>query len=138
MSPRQWLVSLLIVALCGLKLAEAAFRIDSWPLSNIPMFSQYVPVGVTPRRIVLRARTTGDRFEVTPGDFGLTVDELNRRFDGPLTRAITACGDLGNIYNTAHPRDRLTALEGRAVAIPRPGRANPGDVPFPCFLAAQR
>jgi hypothetical protein len=133
---RHWLVSVLILALFGLKLAEGAFQIESWPLSNVPMFATYVPMAVTPRRILLRGRTDGGWFDVLPSQVGLTDDEFIRRFEGNLSRVPLVCAELGNIYNASRPTGALRALEAHVVAVPRPGvPMTYGDVVVACPLA---
>jgi len=135
MPPRRWLVSFLIVALFGLKLAEGTFQIESWPLSNVPMFSTYMPKEVVPRRIVLRGRTDGEWFDVLPSQVGLTDDEFNRRFEGNLSRVPLVCAELGRIYAASRPGALLRALEAHVVAIPRPGVPIAlGDLDVPCPL----
>jgi hypothetical protein len=136
MSLRHWLVSFLIVALFGLKLAEGAFQIESWPLSNVPMFATYMPKAITPRRVVLRGRTDGDWFDVPPSRVGLTDDEFIRRFEGKLSDVPFACAELGRIYNDSRPGRALRALEAHVVAVPRPGVPTPlGDLVIACPLA---
>ena len=45
------------------------------------MFATYVPMGITPRRIVMRGQTEGAWFDLLPSQVGLTDDEFNRRFE---------------------------------------------------------
>lgn len=121
MPPRQWLVSALIVAMIGLKLVEGALRIESWPLSNVPMFASYVARDTTPRRVILRGRTDGEWFDLPPAQLGLTDDEFTRRFAGTLSRVPLVCAELGKVYDASRSRGKLHALEARVVTIPRPG-----------------
>jgi hypothetical protein len=134
----HWLVSFVIVALFSLKLAEGAFQIESWPLGNVPMFATYVPMRITPRRVVLRGRTDGDWFDIPPSQVGLTDDEFSRRrFEGTLSRVPLVCAELGGIYNASRPTGALRALEAHVATVPRPGVPSPLGVVVACPLGPQ-
>lgn len=134
----EWLVSLLIVGVVALKVAEGAYRLEAWPLSSVPMFAKRIPPERVPWRIVMMgSRGGGPPFALTAADFRLTPDELGRRLGRPIETLAERCGQLGALYN-ADPRFAsrpLTALLVRATKVPRPGvPMEPVDVVLPCPL----
>ncbi len=139
MSWREWLVSALIVAVVAVKVSEGVYRLESWPLSSVPMFSRHIPPELTPWRVTLvGARRDGVPFVLTPGDFRLSPDELGRRLGRPIETLPERCAQLGRLYNT-DPRfaaNPLTTLSVRATKVPRPGVPMvPVDATRPCPLA---
>jgi hypothetical protein len=134
---REWLVSLLIVGVVALKIAEGAYRLEAWPLSSVPMFSKRIPPERVPWRIVLLGTRGGEQVELTAADFRLSTDELGRRLGRPIETLPQRCAQLGALYN-ADPRfaaTPLTALSVRATKVPRPGVPMiPVDVVLPCPL----
>lgn len=134
---REWLVSLLVVAVIALKVAEGAYRLEAWPLSSVPMFSKRIPPERVPWRIVLLGSRDGEQFELGAADFRLSPDELGRRLGRPIETLPQRCAQLGRLYN-ADPRFRakpLTSLSVRATKVARPGVPMiPVDVVMPCPL----
>ena len=134
---REWLVSLLIVGVVALKIAEGAYRLEAWPLSSVPMFSKRIPPERVPWRIVLLGTRGGAQIELTAADFRLSPDELGRRLGRPIETLPQRCAQLGVLYN-ADPRfsaTPLTALSVRATKVARPGVPMiPVDVVLPCPL----
>jgi hypothetical protein len=53
MHRQDWLVSILVVAVVALKIAEGVYRLEAWPLSSVKMFSRRIPPEWVPCRIVL-------------------------------------------------------------------------------------
>jgi len=126
--PGQKLVSALIVAMLALKTAEGWFRLERWPLTNVPMFSVRVPPERLLWRVTLSATTGGSWFELGPLHLGLNKDDFGRRVPAePLVLLPGRCGELGRIYNQAHPGKQLTALQARVTKVLRPGL--PDQVP---------
>jgi hypothetical protein len=126
-------VSLLVVTFVALKVAEGALAIDSWPLSNVPMFSSRAPRELAPIRITLVGRRADRTFPVAAVDVGLTDDELAARLrGGPVESIPGRCGAILATYNATHgPPLRLDRLEARLERIPRPGV---GGTPFEAML----
>jgi hypothetical protein len=138
MNWREWLISALIVTVVAVQIAEGVYRLESWPLSSVPMFSRRIPPERVPWRIVLLGtRRDGVPFVLTPADFRLTPDELGRRLGRPIETLPERCAQLGRLYN-ADPRfaaNPLTALSVRATKLPRPGVPMiPVDATMPCPL----
>ena len=126
MRPREWALSAFFLAVIGLQVAEAVWRLDAWPLSTVSMFSRRI-APTTPVRHVRLVGTLarGDTTELGPLHFGLTPDQLGRRLPpdaGPLG---IACGALGRSYNErqAFPGLRLTRLWAEVELVQRPGMA---------------
>ena len=133
----EWLVSGLIVGLLVLHVAIGAFEIESWPLSNIPMFAVRQPPEVTPFRMTLIGRRGEEEIRLGPGAFGLTNTEFGRQLRGRgLTGLKEGCRRLADVYNRGRaPALRLEALEVRITSSPRPGVPSERyDVVLPCPL----
>jgi hypothetical protein len=130
------MLSGLFVAVIALKLAEAAFRLESWPLTDVHMFSARVPPWVTPFDVALLATRGGPWFPLTSFDLGIDPDGLRRRLPPDLKVLPAACGELGRLYNTQHPGAALTGLRARVLRVPRPGvPSEPFDQTVECPLA---
>jgi hypothetical protein len=130
----EWLVSLLIVAVVALKVAEGAYRLEAWPLSSVPMFSKRIPPERVSWRITLIGTRGGQEIELTAADFRLTPDEFGRRLGRPIETLPERCAQLGALYN-ASAATPLTTLSVRAMKVPRPGVPMiPVDVTRPCPL----
>src|SRR5262245_56535914 len=98
MTPRQWLLSALFLAFFGLKGAEAWFVLDNWPLSDGSMFQARRPPDELPRRASIYGAMRTDWHALSPGDFGLSEDELVRRLrDGEDLEE--TCGELARVLN---------------------------------------
>jgi hypothetical protein len=123
MRPREWLLSLLFVAVIAVKAAEAIFGLETWPLSNVPMFAGYVPRMVTPLRVTLVGTRDGTSwFALSAYDLLLSQDEYERRLPTDARALAAGCGELGRLYNAGRPPSaRLVGLYGRIDRVPRPG-----------------
>jgi hypothetical protein len=132
----EWLVSALIVAFIGLKVAEGALRIESWPLSHVPMFAVRMGPDRAPVRISVVGRRGGAEVPLDAGDFGLTYDELRRRLRLGDDTIIDRCRRLGGAYNErVAPALRLEAIDVHFIRFPRPGMAaGPRSLVVPCPL----
>jgi len=139
-TPRQWLLSALFAALIVLKVAEAALRLESWPLTDVRMFSARVPPRVTPYDVTLHATRGGPWFELTAFDFGIGPEELRRRLPADIAVLPAVCGDLGRLYNASHPgAGTLTGLRARVTRLQRPGvPSEPFDETVECPLTPPR
>ena len=122
---RQWILSAFFVGFISLKLTEGLARLESWPLTHVPMFSGYIARNVVPHRIRLQGSRGGPWFELEPWDFNLTRDELVRRLYFDLDNLSSNCGELGRAFNASRrlPRQRLSALRAHFEPFPRPGVA---------------
>ena len=136
MTPREWLLSAFFVAVIGLKAAEGVFRLESWPLSDVRMFSRRVPAEVTLYEVSLSATRGGPWFPLRGGDFGLNDEELRRRLPPSLVALPNVCGGLAREYNQRHPpSERLTGMRARVRRIPRPGvPSEPFDNSVACAM----
>lgn len=135
MTRREWALSVFFVAVITLKVAEAALRLEWWPLSDVRMFSHRVPPTATVWRVTLHGARGGAWMPLGPGDFRLSEDEFLRRLPPVPSVLPERCAELGRLYN-ADPRfaDRpLDALEVRLTKVPRPGTAAaPFVITIPC------
>ncbi len=131
------MLSAFFVAVIALKVAEAALRLESWPLTDVRMFSARVPPWVTPFDVTLLATRGGPWFPLTAFDLGLGPDGLRRRLPPDLKVLPAACGELGRLYNTQHPgAGALAGLRARVRRVPRPGvPSEPFDQTVECPLA---
>ena len=130
-------MSAFFLAFIVLKLAEGFLRLESWPLTHIPMFSGYIPANVIPHRVILEGKRGGRWFEVDPSYFNLTRDEFVRLLYFDLANLASNCGELGRLSNARQrlPNHRLTALRAHIAPIPRPGRVRaPAAQTVPCPL----
>jgi hypothetical protein len=138
MRPGEWLLSLLIVAVIAVKAAEGIFGLETWPLSNVPMFASYVPRMVTPLRVTLMGTRDGTSwFALSAYDFLLSQDEYERRLPSDARSLAAGCGELGRLYNAARPPSaRLIGLYGRIDRVPRPGvPIEPASTVVTCLLS---
>ena len=142
MRAREWGLSALFVAVLALPIAEAVMRIEAWPLTAVAMFSQRIPPSVPVRWVTLvGTMADGTVREMTAPDFGLTVNELDRRLPPDVRWLGKRCGELGQAYN-ARPRPperRLTAMRADVTVVARPG-APPPAIPrwgVDCLLGAK-
>jgi hypothetical protein len=137
-SRREWLLSLCFVAFILLKVAEAALRLENWPLSDVRMFSHRVPPSVTPFQVTLQGSRGGAWFPLSAADFGLNEDGLMRRLPPDIALLPQRCGALGRDYNARQPpAAQLRGLEARVRRVQRPGvPSRPLDVTVPCLLGA--
>ena len=128
MRPREWALSALFVAMLALPVAEAVMRIERWPLTTVAMFSHRIPPSVPVRYVTLVGRTAdGVEREMTAPDFGLTLNELDRRLPPDIRWLGKSCGELGRAYNAQPPPParRLTALRADVAVVARPGAPPP-------------
>ena len=109
MAWREWLVSVLVVGVVALKIAEGAYRLEAWPLSSVPMFSRRIPAERVPGRIELLGIRAGRPVVLSAAEFRLTPDELGRRLGRPIETLPERCAQLGRLYN-ADPRFAATPL----------------------------
>jgi hypothetical protein len=65
MTVREWVASACFLAFIVLKLTELLVPLESWPLSNIAMFSERRPAHVLPQRIHIYGRRGGQWVELT-------------------------------------------------------------------------
>jgi len=135
---REWLLSVFFVAVIGLKVAEGVFRLESWPLSDVRMFSRRVPPEVVLHQVTLSGTRGGPWFALVGADFGLGDEELRRRLPPSLLSLPNVCGSLGAEYNARHPpAQRLTGMRARVQRIPRPGvTSEPFDQTVDCRIPA--
>jgi hypothetical protein len=135
-SRREWLLSAGFLAFILLKVAEAALRLENWPLSDVRMFSRRVPPSVTPFQVTLQGTRGEAWFPLVAADFGLNDDGLMRRLPADIATLPQRCGALGRDYNARHPGDaQLRAMQARVRRVPRPGvPSTPVDVTVPCIL----
>jgi hypothetical protein len=135
------MLSAFFVAFIVLKVAEGTLRLESWPLTHIPMFSGYIPANVIPHRVVLEGKRGGFWYDLDPSYFNLTRDEFVRLLYFDLANLASNCGELGRLSNAQQlPGHRLTALRARVEPIPRPGRIRPPAaqaIPCPLGPAAE-
>jgi hypothetical protein len=142
MSPRERALSALFVAVLVLPVAEAGLRLEAWPLTAVPMFSQRIPPDVPVRHVTLvGTMANGATRELGPRHFGLTPDELARRLPPDVRWLGRECGGLGRAYNARQPvpARRLTVLRAHVDVKARPG-APPPAVPHwtvDCALGAR-
>lgn len=136
LTPREWLLSAFFVAVIGLKAAEGVFRLESWPLSDVRMFSHRVPSHVVLHEVTLSATRGGAWFGMAGAAFGLNDDELRRRLPHDLAALPAICGNLGREYNQRRiPSERVTRMQARVRRIPRPGvPSEPLDQRVECLL----
>lgn len=109
MTARQWMLSALFASLIALKVAEAAFALASWPISNVSMFSGVRPRQFVPFRPRLEVRRDGRTFELRHTDFLLSRDEF--------------AGRLVSLPGIERRCGRLVALLDRAPSAPRASAA---------------
>jgi hypothetical protein len=128
MRRREWALSAFFVAVIGLQIAEAVWRLDAWPLSTVSMFSRRI-APTTPVRHVTLVGTfaRGDTAELSAMHFGLTPDQFGRRLPADVRFLGIECGALGRSYNERQrfPGLRLTALRADVVVLQRPGMPPP-------------
>ena len=137
MSRQQRILSAFFVGFFALKLAEGFLRLESWPLTHIPMFSGYIPANVIPHRVRLEGTRGGPWFDLDPSYFNLTRDELGRRLYFDLGNLSANCGELGRLANASQPlpAQRLRALRANIEPIPRPTLTRaPAPKTVPCPL----
>jgi hypothetical protein len=121
MTARQWFLSACFLGFVALKLAEALVPLDSWPWSNIPMFSRRMPPELSPQRLHVFGRRGTRWVELTSRDLSLTDDELSRRLrNSPSPRV--ACGQIVAANN---PRLGVNAAMLMVERVPRPGSGAP-------------
>jgi len=124
-SPREWSLSVFFAAFIALKIAEAGLGLESWPVSNVSMFSGLHPVELVPLRSRLVVTRGSGWFDLGGADLRLSEDEFVGRLrpdDGLGDR----CGRLVDSYNraVAEPWKRLAAGTAVIEPIPRPGIAS--------------
>ena len=129
MTAREWAASACFLAFIALKLVEILVPLESWPFSNVAMFSQRRPANVVPQRIHLYGRRGDKWVELTSRDLSLTDDELDKRLrSSPDVRV--ACGQIIAANN---PRLGVNAAMLMIEDVPRPGTdARPGWHSAPC------
>lgn len=129
MTVREWIASACFVAFIALKLAELLVPLESWPFSNVAMFSQRRPAHVLPQRIHLYGRRGNRWVELTSRDLSLTDDELDKRLRSSSDPRV-ACGQIIAANN---PRLGVSAAMLMIEDVPRPGTdAPPGWRSAPC------
>jgi hypothetical protein len=121
MTPKQWFLSACFLGFVTLKLAEALVPIDSWPWSNVAMFSQRRPADVLPQRLHVYGRRGAEWVELTSRELSLTDDELARRLRNSANPRV-ACGQIVAANN---PRLGVDAAMLMIEDIPRPGSGAP-------------
>ena len=138
MSLGRMAASAVIVAVLATKVVEIAWGINSWPVSNVPMFSGKAPPGFRPTRARLIAQVGGTTREVTGQDLGLDEVVLRSRLTNARDK-VALCGALGRTFVELHPSpaQRLTALEVRIEYLPRPGLPPLPPRSIPCPLGEQ-
>jgi hypothetical protein len=123
MSARQQGLSAFFVVFLAFKIAEAALRLDSWPASNVSMFSGYRPPQFVPLHSRLEATRNGARVALSHVDFALSQDEFLGRLyaDGGVA---ARCGKLIAAYNRTvkEPAGRLENASVVVEPVARPGR----------------
>jgi|RhiMetdeSRZDD1v2_1073273.scaffolds.fasta_scaffold300655_2 hypothetical protein len=131
MTVREWVASAGFVAFMALKLTEILVPLESWPFSNVAMFSERRPAHVLPQRIHIYGRRDGQWVELTSRDLSLTDDELGSRLrSSPDLRL--ACGEIVAANN---PRLGVDAAMVMVEDVPRPGTdARPEWHSAPCPL----
>lgn len=137
MPRRQRILSAFFVGFVALKLTEGFLRLESWPLTHIPMFSGYIPANVIPHRIVLQGNRGGPWFDLDPSYFDLTRDEFVRLLYFDFDNLASNCGELGRIANARQPlpAQRLRALRANIEPVPRPSSIRaPAPKTVPCAL----
>ena len=117
MTAKQWLLSACFLGFLGLKLAEALVPIDSWPWSNVAMFSHRIPPEVSPTRLHIYGRRGTRWAELTSRELSLTEDELSRRLRGSSNFLVTC----GQIVAANNPRLGVSAAMLMIEHVPRPG-----------------
>jgi len=131
MTVREWVASACFLAFIVLKLTELLVPLESWPLSNIAMFSERRPAHVLPQRIHIYGRRGGQWVELTSRDLSLPDDELGTRL-GSSPDLRLACGQLVAANN---PRLGVIAAMVMVEDVPRPGTdARPEWHSAPCPL----
>lgn len=133
MTRREWRLSALFVAVIALKIAEGVFRLESWPLSDVRMFSNRVAPSVALYTVTLAGTRGGEWFPLPAMVFGLNDEELRRRLPAHAGALPASCGALGKVYNARNPGAPLTRMTARMLRIARPGiAAPPGDWNVEC------
>ena len=128
MRPREWALSVCFLAVIGLQIAEAVWRLDALPLSTVSMFSRRIAPTTPVRRVTLVGTLArGDTTEMQAMHFGLTPDQFGRRLPPDIRLLGLECGALGRSYNerVRFPGLRLTALRADVVVLQRPGMPPP-------------
>jgi hypothetical protein len=120
--PREWSLSVFFLAFLLLKVAEAALHLESWPISNVSMFSGLRPARIIPFRFHLEATRGSTPVTLGHADFQLTEDEFTGRLH-PDAGLAARCGKLVASYNrrVADPSMRLAGATVTIEPIPRPG-----------------
>jgi hypothetical protein len=117
MTARQWLLSACFLCFVTLKLAELLVPLESWPLSNVAMFSRRIPPEVLPQRIHIQGRRGSRWVELTSSDLSLSEDELSRRLRSSDNPRLTC----GQIVAANNPRLGVNAAMLMIEEVPRPG-----------------
>lgn len=122
MTVRERALSLLFVAFLVLKAAETLLGLESWPLSNVSMFSGWRPSSVLPHRRRLLATRGDETFELHALDFLLSRDEFEAALF-PDARVASRCQVLVDAWNArqAVPSQRIRLARVEVQPIPRPG-----------------
>jgi hypothetical protein len=117
MSTRQWILSACFVGFVALKLVELLVPLESWPLSNVAMYSRRIPREVRPQRLHIQGRRGREWVELTARDLSLTDDELSKRLRASKKPGVT-CGEIVAANN---PRLGVDAAMLMIESVPRPG-----------------
>lgn len=125
MNASQRCLSGFFVAFVAFKVAEAALRIEAWPVSSVSMFAGYRPRQVVPLLPRLHATRNGESVELTHHDFLLTRGEFLARLH-PDAGVAARCGRLVASWNKtaaagAAPIERAVVV---VEPIARPGLWN--------------
>lgn len=122
MDGRQTLVSIFIVCVCLVKLAEAVLQIESFPFSRVSMFAAYRATDRIPWTFELEGWRNGRWVEVSPFLLGMRPGTFRARLgSGPSVLAMR-CGELADLHNrNAPPSRRWVRVRARAHGRARPG-----------------
>lgn len=139
MNRREWVLSVFFAVFVCFKIAEAALQMESWPASNVSMFSGLRPRQFVPLRSRLQAARGAHSLQLEHSDFALTEDEFSSRLhpDGAVG---VRCGKLVASYNRAVKDPSLRVSDAVVVVEPvaRPGLWN--DVvgwKVPCLVPSE-
>jgi hypothetical protein len=131
MTVREWLASACFLGFVALKLTELLVPLESWPLSNVAMFSRRMPATVMPQRLHIYGRRGKQWVELTSRDLSLTEDELAKR----LRSSPDIRGTCGEIVAANNPRLGVNEAMIMIEDVPRPGTdARPGWHSAPCRM----
>lgn len=126
-SVRKAGLSVFIVVVCFLQLAQGALQIENFPLTSMGMFRAYRGVDAIPWTYRVEAYRRGRWIEVRPWLLNMRPGTFDARLGKDLGALAARCGALGDLHNrlaapnhlwrrmrvkvTARVRDRSGAAE---------------------------